>query len=365
MILKISFAILIIVGITLSCAQNIGEWKGDIEVRDGITIVKNPKEPIYSRDVLSLKEELSLGEVTKYQSLFYAVKELDVDDEENIYVLDWMAGHIVVFSQKGDVLRTIGRKGQGPGEFERPMDISIFGNHLMVHDLERGISSFTLKGEFIKSITSIDILSIWDFYCDSLGNIVVQNSPVFDPQNPKQVYRKYDHNMKMIFQFAESPRSGGLGPNNPFGAIGSIALDREDNIIFGYPKDYIIEVFNANGKLIRKIEREYSPLKLTNLDRREMKEANPGRADIDYPKYKPPFRRFFIDDEGRIYVGTWEKPDRSKSYYDIFNPEGKYLAKIGLKGKPIMCRNGKMYSIESNDEGDQFVKRYKMIWRRP
>jgi hypothetical protein len=361
--LRILLYLLVICCIVLACAQKNIEWKGNIKLENGVEIIKNPKEPIYSGKILTLKEELSLGEVTKYQSLFYAVKELDVDNEQNIYVLDWMAGHILVFDQNGTVLRTIGRKGQGPGEFERPMDISIFGNKLMVHDLERGISFFTLKGEFIKSVTSMDVLSIWDVYCDSLGNIVAQNSPVHDPVHPRQSYRKYDHNMNMIFQFAETPRSGGLGPNNPFGAIGSIAIDREDNIIFGYPKDYIIEIFDANGKLIRKIEKEYSPLKLTDLDRREMKEENPGRADIDYPKYKPPFKRFFIDDEGRIYVGTWEKLGRSKSYYDIFDPEGKYLAKIDLMGKPILCRNGKMYSIESNDEGDQFVKRYKMIWR--
>jgi len=361
--LRISLFILVFSCIGLACVKKNAEWKGNIEVKDGVKYVKNPKEPIYSGDILALKEELSLGEVTKYQSLFYAVKELDVDDEQNIYVLDWMAGHILVFDKNGKALRTIGRKGQGPGEFQRPMDISIFGDQLIVHDLERCISFFTLKGEFINSVTSMDVLSIWDVYYDSLGNIVAQNAPVFDPTNPKQAFRKYDHNMNMLFQFAEAPGSGGLGPNNPFGAIGSIAVDREDNIIFGYPKDYAIEIFNTNGKLIRKIEKEYSPLKLTNQDKKEMKEANPGRNNIEYPKYKPPFRRFFIDDEGRIYVGTWEKPGRTESYYDIFDPEGKYLAKIDLKGKPIMCRNGKLYSIESNDEGDQFVKRYKMTWR--
>jgi len=361
--LRLLLFLLAICCIVLACAQKNVGWKGNIKIENGVEIVKNPREPIYSGKILSLKEDLSLGEVTKYQSLFYAAKELDVDYEQNIYVLDWLAGHILVFDQNGKALRTIGRKGQGPGEFQRPMDISIFGNQLMVHDLERSISFFTLKGEFIKSVTSIDILRISDVYCDSLGNIVAQTSPVFDPANPKHVYRKYNHNMNMIFQFAETPRSDDLGPNNPFGAFGSIAVDREDNIIFGYPNDYVIEIFNTNGKLIRKIEKEYSLLKLTNQDRREMKKENPGRNGINYPKYKPPFRRFFIDDEGRIYVGTWEKPSRSEYYYDIFDPEGKYLAKIDLMGKPILCRNGKMYSIESNDEGDQFVKRYKMIWR--
>ena len=349
--------------IVLACVQKNAEWRGNIEVENGVKIVKNPREPIYSGKVLSLKEELNLGGTSTDQYLFYNIKELDVDHEQNIYVLDWMEGCILVFDQNGKPLRTIGRKGQGPGELQRPMDISIFANQLMVHDLERCLSFFTLDGKFIRSVTSKDVLGIWDVYFDSLGNIVAQTSR-FDFRNPKHLYRKYDHSLNMIYQFAESPSPSYFGPNNPFSACGSIAVDREDNIIFGYPDDYTIEIFNLNGRLVKKIEREYSPVKLSDQDRRKMKEDNPHLGNIDYPKYKPPFRRFFVDDEGRIYVGTWQKSSPKESYfYDIFDPEGRYLAQIGLKERPIMCRKGKLYSIEKNEEDFQCVKRYKMKWK--
>jgi len=38
------------------------EWKGTIEKHDGVTVVKNPKDPIHREDVFSLEEELSIGE---------------------------------------------------------------------------------------------------------------------------------------------------------------------------------------------------------------------------------------------------------------------------------------------------------------
>jgi hypothetical protein len=48
--------------ILVSCQQQKAEWKGTIEEVDGVTVVKNPKEPMYSENVVSLKEELSIGE---------------------------------------------------------------------------------------------------------------------------------------------------------------------------------------------------------------------------------------------------------------------------------------------------------------
>lgn len=44
-----------------SCTSQKAEWQGSIEVVDGVTIVKNPKEPIYGEDVLSLEEEITIG----------------------------------------------------------------------------------------------------------------------------------------------------------------------------------------------------------------------------------------------------------------------------------------------------------------
>ena len=46
----------------VSCQKKEAEWKGTIEEMDGVTVIKNPKEPMYGEDVFSLEEELSIGE---------------------------------------------------------------------------------------------------------------------------------------------------------------------------------------------------------------------------------------------------------------------------------------------------------------
>ena len=84
--------------ILVSCGKQKAEWKGTIEEVDGVTIVKNPKEPMYGEDVFSLEEELSIeSEEGEEGFMFLNILNLVVDEEENIYVCDTKAAHIIVF----------------------------------------------------------------------------------------------------------------------------------------------------------------------------------------------------------------------------------------------------------------------------
>ena len=81
------------------------------------------------------------------------------------------------------------------------------------------------------------------------------------------------------------------------------------------------------------------------------------------PRHHPAFRFFTADDEGRLYVGTREKPENAEGYvYDIFDVEGKYLAKVAFPFRPQVWKKGKVYTIEEDEEGFQMVRRYKVTW---
>jgi len=83
-----------------------------------------------------------------------------------------------------------------------------------------------------------------------------------------------------------------------------------------------------------------------------------------FSDYHSAFRRFFLDDEGRVFVQTWEKAgDEGKYYFDVFDTEGRYIAKVPLRQDPILCKKGKLYIIEEDDEGYQVVKRYHVTWK--
>ena len=102
------------------------KWQGTIEEVDGVTIVKNPEEPIYNKDIFSLEEELTIGEKQGNEdNMFSAVNHLTVDDDERIYVLDYKNVQGKVFDRDGKYLSTFGQRGQGPGKFFRPRGIYI------------------------------------------------------------------------------------------------------------------------------------------------------------------------------------------------------------------------------------------------
>ena len=69
----------------VSCGKQKTEWKGTIEEVDGVTVVKNPKEPMYGEDILSLEEDLCLGEAEREENyVFTHLSYLAVDDEESL-----------------------------------------------------------------------------------------------------------------------------------------------------------------------------------------------------------------------------------------------------------------------------------------
>jgi hypothetical protein len=79
--------------------------------------------------------------------------------------------------------------------------------------------------------------------------------------------------------------------------------------------------------------------------------------------YHPAFSYLRTDDEGRIFVGTWEKPTSGDGFfYDVFDSEGKDIAQMPLNFTPQVIKNGKIYTIEEDEEGYQYVKRYRISW---
>ncbi len=87
-----------------------------------VPVVSNPKTPAPpagQRKRLVFKEELSIGEKEgdeKY--LLGANVAFGTDDVGDFYVTDWDKGEIHKYDTSGKYVRTIGRKGQGPGEFQ-------------------------------------------------------------------------------------------------------------------------------------------------------------------------------------------------------------------------------------------------------
>jgi len=129
------------------------EWKGKITEKDGVITVSNPKIPLYAGPVLTLSEELRIGDATgRPEYTFGRGPAIAVDNQGGIYVLDDKNIHIKAFDAQGTYLRTIGRKGQGPGEIGSPFDVLINSRgELLVPDGESyKLHAYSPPGQFLR-----------------------------------------------------------------------------------------------------------------------------------------------------------------------------------------------------------------------
>jgi len=62
----------------VSCGEQKAGWKGTIEEENGVTTIKNPKEPYYGELHLDLEEDLVIGREDDENYQFYRVYNLEV-----------------------------------------------------------------------------------------------------------------------------------------------------------------------------------------------------------------------------------------------------------------------------------------------
>lgn len=367
MLSLVSFVLFILSG--LACQKENEQWAGTILKENGLTVVKNPIEPYFSKEILKLEEDLTIGtKEGEPEYLFQRIRTLEVNDNDNIFVLDTQASQVKVYDGQGKFLRSFGRPGQGPGELQFPMTILLNPKGEVIVGQLNKISYFTSEGEFIKSIPQNFQGFVEDV--DDEGNLL---ATVIDIE--KQVYeiRKFDPGLNYLFTVGQSPLPSAerrrTGETRAFFPLIRFAIINSNQIVCGYPGEgYFLKIYDFTGKLIKRIEKEYLPIEVTEEMKKEIKLEYPEnmRDSLVFPEELPPYIRFSTDDQGRIYVSTYETDvERKGFYHDVFDAEGRFITRFSLKSRPLVIKKNFLYTIEEDEEGYQFVKRYRMGWRTP
>lgn len=97
---------------------------------------------------------LTLGGADEGPQAFFGVSSagVDVDDAGNLYILDSGNHRVLVFDREGSHLRTMGRQGSGPGEFEFGYRLAVAGDgSAAVHDFSKqGLVRFAPDGSAVE-----------------------------------------------------------------------------------------------------------------------------------------------------------------------------------------------------------------------
>jgi hypothetical protein len=311
-----AFGLLLILSIGASAQQ--------VETIDGIRVVHNKKGGVWGTNPkLAIELVRTIGDVdTDDENLaFDSPLDMAVDPAGNAFILDSGNKRIQVFGPDGQYLRTIGRRGQGPGEFESLSSISIDrqGNFHVLDSAQRRIQVFTPRGEVLKT-TPITKLRIDRMRILGSGPIVAKVSIIFgmggvakEKAQPKLV-NLLGPDLEVVGEFGE-PFDYGDEMTNRIGNSWYFDVDGEDHICLCFVYQNRIERYTPEGKLLWRADRELSySTKLIEKGRQEVT-ANSTRYFA--PKLNRVTDALAADEKGRIWVVTRDRQIRKEEEVTI------------------------------------------------
>lgn len=354
--------------VAIGCKKQKSEWQGTIKEKDGVTIVRNPNEPIYGELLFDLEEDLSFGNEEDDNYLFYRISGIEVDKDGNIYVLERGNFRVQKFDRNGNYLCTIGRKGQGPGEFQMPFQMIIDDNNgiICVQDM-RKLIVFDTDGNYLdKDIffeSFFNELSV-DSQGFMWGNMYRQEGDDEAIADLFKVFVKLNKEGQIekevvIFPYEHYRERRGEGVISILtGEEHDLFISRlnEGNFVYGYSGEYELNIIDLEGNLVRKVIKEEPYQSFTAKERGKYRKAK-------IPEHKPFFYDLFSDSDGRIYAqrNNARLAEKVDKVFDIFSRDGYYLYRTVCSLTPYIINNGYFYTrVENEDTGEVFVKRYKI-----
>jgi hypothetical protein len=357
-----------------SCNQPNAQWKGTIEEVDGVNLVKNPEKPLYGDVIFVLDEVLNIGNEADDNFLFIRVTDLDIDSEEKIYVLDAGNFRLQIFDAEGGFVRSVGQKGQGPGEFVGlPFRFFLKNDNIFIQEY-RKMNVFDTGGDFVRSYpldTYIVEFAIAEEGCligyadinqreTAVRGIIKMNS---EGQTIKTYAEYTDLGIKIIV--AEN-MTYTLSPNHSYTPILNFAPLGENMYIYGYASDYSLNLIDGNGNPLLRFQRQESPQPIyqkekdyfinqaiKSLERSRIKlPKSKVQETLYFNKHRAFFDKIIIDDLQRIYIRRIQPvlDTKVKVEFDIFNKNGYYLYRTELPFSPEIIKNGCLYDVQTDEE---------------
>lgn len=241
------------------------------------------------------------------------IKSVKFFDNGNIVVCDDVGHNLLLFSKKGDFLRTIGGIGKGPGEFIRLSDIDVDAddNLLVLDNALCRVLKYNSNGDFLNSFTvkpfAYFILS------QKTGNVLLYYAAAI-PSPDFKMFVLYTHTGEQLKEFGERPQ-GSIIDGLPL-VGGSFTKDSTGYIYTVHISEYKINKFDEHGNLITTFGRNapfYRPISSPWLPYDTI-QINSFTA----------VSKIFITSQGIVMVFL-RKQKPAKQWLEIYDSNGNFL----------------------------------------
>ncbi|MDE2764216.1 MAG: 6-bladed beta-propeller [Gemmatimonadota bacterium] len=340
----------------------------EIDTIGDTTIVRTLSGSVWAAEA-RLVSEVSIGELDgPDEYLFGRIGSLAVDRDRNVYVFDRQSQHVRVFDPAGAYVATLGRQGEGPGEFARAETIAVLpdgrllvrdpGNmRIQVFDPESGETdeweynsgnTYRPGSPLYSDARGRTFLltsgQSWDEIVIVLGPDGTHLDTLPEPTS--------DHEPVVV---SASTENSSVSSRVPFTPWFYWAVHSSGSFLTGLSSDYRIDLAWDDGVL--RIERAHDPVAVSDGERAHRRESVVRMIRLTVPDWtwdgpripdhKPVFTQLLSGRDGRIWVRlategrrvenedhdpenpfsqpvTWEESTR----YDVFESDGTYLGVV-------------------------------------
>lgn len=379
-----------------------------IETIGDTTVVRTLSGSVWDMEA-TLVPEITIGRLNGPEEyLFGSIRSIAVDDDGTVHVLDLQAQHVRVFDSLGVYVETLGRRGEGPGEFTEAEAIATLPDgRLAVRDPEnQRVTVFGPgQGEIAEWRYAGGISTFSPLYVDTHGRIhlvagdlsrvdeLVMEIILLGPDGTHlDTVPEPSSDYEAPYVRAEAPGGMSVTYGVPFSPRFHWTVHPSGHFLTGLSTAYRIELARDDGVL--RIERNQDPVAASDAERayqRDLTVAGIRRSlpgwDWDgpaIPSRKPFFRALRAGRDGRIWVRLSTEgrpvdnpdhdPDDPASFaviweedtrYDVFEPDGTYLGVVIAPDEftsfPVpVFGSDRVWAVTEDEQGVQRVVRYRI-----
>ncbi|HXV13791.1 MAG TPA: 6-bladed beta-propeller [Candidatus Krumholzibacteria bacterium] len=360
-VLAITLVVTVAVLIT-SAVGHAGTWAGKVSTgANGAKTVTSPAKGFSESATIKLPELWRLGGDSEDEEEFFGViSDIDIDATGQVYLLDSQLNEAKIYTKDGEFVRSIGREGEGPGEFRMPSsmfftkDDKVAVIQMMPGKIVQLTKDGQPSGEHAIPQAPDGGFQLIQGGDSRGGNIVLYMArQQFDQANNKWSRASFltsiDPTGKQLAEYSKKEnvismasaemndaswdtfeRRWEVGPDGKVYACNSF-----DN--------YEITVYDKTGKIDKVITREYKHVARTADEKDFMNRMfshwakmipnckvviNDMNKDID---------SIYLRDDGSLWVlssaGARNLAQGTLGTFDVFNPEGQFVKQVTLQGQ--------------------------------
>jgi len=323
--------------------------------------------------LIHLKQNLIIPDpAAKKDYILANIRSIQVDDQGNIYILDGKDHKVKVFTPNGIYLRVFGAEGQGPGEFQSPVNLFIMDGTLSVFDFgNKRMSYYSLDGHHLKDISLHELGGFFRPEAEDetslYGNLIEWESD--GSQWLKLV--KYDKTTRLVSTISKVKNDVIYPKENPLADTFRLRIRSDRFVVWAYQKNYVIFLTSKDGKIVKQISKKYCPMKISAEDKDRVinmryggKSKIPPNFNLVWPEYFSPISDIIVGDNDWLYVRTNEENSQKEIKYDVFDENGNFRGSFYHKQSIRLIKNNMAYAITENAEGFPIIKRFEISRRK-